>query len=582
MRVTLLSLVFVLCLTLINAAVEHVSVIRNVDITSQVVRESIVLQLQSTDGPVSEYVVLVDENLAFFEANDKSKNQAFTWAADKKSITVKLDKPITEEKKQLNLKLVYTHSLHPLPKEIGQNDKQKMVYEGNLVFKSPYPAAKTKTVITASNEIISFTKYESLTSSGNKITYGPVTNVVQPNTEFPIRVHYVNNSPFLNVERHLRVLEVSHWGNNLNYQENYDTIHAGALLKGQYSRLDFDRYRMNRENTGVIESVTFNLPKEARDVYFGDIIGNISTSHFRTESSKSVLELYPRFPLFGGWKTKWTHGFNVDLSSQLSILSNGEYSLRFDFVTPFQNAVIDDYTLKVILPEGATNIKFVSEVDLEIEQSFENIQTYLDTYGRPIFVAKRKNVVNEHSVPVQIVYTYSTTSMLQEPLLLIGFYFVLFLFSMAVLRVNFSISSNNGSEKTKYIKNTFETNEEEKKSLFNSLNKELENYKEHKNAEKFKQVRNNINNTIESIEKDNKQLYEELKVLSHSTYNKVHEIAHATRKRIEESSKVQDEIISLISKGKGKDQTDKHYSELEKIEKEYNSKVKEALIHDWD
>ena len=53
------------------------------------------------------------------------------------------------------------------------------------------------------------------------------------------------------------------------------------------------------------------LPASARDVYYRDEIGNISTSNLKELDDMVELELRPRFPLFGGWKTQYTIGYNV-------------------------------------------------------------------------------------------------------------------------------------------------------------------------------------------------------------------------------------------------------------------------------
>ncbi len=53
------------------------------------------------------------------------------------------------------------------------------------------------------------------------------------------------------------------------------------------------------------------LPAAARDIYYRDEIGNISTSHMREQDDSVELELRPRFPLFGGWKTHYYMGYNV-------------------------------------------------------------------------------------------------------------------------------------------------------------------------------------------------------------------------------------------------------------------------------
>ena len=38
------------------------------------------------------------------------------------------------------------------------------------------------------------------------------------------------------------------------------------------------------------------------------LLGNISTSHMRVDEDAVEVELRPRFPLFGGWQTRYTIG----------------------------------------------------------------------------------------------------------------------------------------------------------------------------------------------------------------------------------------------------------------------------------
>lgn len=53
------------------------------------------------------------------------------------------------------------------------------------------------------------------------------------------------------------------------------------------------------------------LPASAQDVYYRDEIGNISTSHLQVLDDSVEVEIRPRFPLFGGWKTHYLIGYNL-------------------------------------------------------------------------------------------------------------------------------------------------------------------------------------------------------------------------------------------------------------------------------
>lgn len=101
--------------------------------------------------------------------------------------------------------------------------------------------------------------------------------------------------------------------------------------------------------------MTAILPAEATDVFYKDVTGNISTSHFRKEKQRSVLELTPRYPLYGGWRFSWFHGYTIPQSLLLNQLSGKAEDYRFKAtLTPsVSGLIVEKSTLKVILPEGA-------------------------------------------------------------------------------------------------------------------------------------------------------------------------------------------------------------------------------------
>ena len=79
------------------------------------------------------------------------------------------------------------------------------------------------------------------------------------------------------------------------------------FLQGTFSRYDYQR----TPTYAAIKSLKVALPAAAKDVYYRDVIGNISTSNMLVQEDSVELELRPRFPLFGGWKTQYYIGYNV-------------------------------------------------------------------------------------------------------------------------------------------------------------------------------------------------------------------------------------------------------------------------------
>ena len=68
---------------------------------------------------------------------------------------------------------------------------------------------------------------------------------------------------------------------------------VGAKLKGSFSRYDFQRNPQS--GPSAVKSYKTILPAAAKDVYYRDEIGNISTSHLREDDEYVELELRPRY-----------------------------------------------------------------------------------------------------------------------------------------------------------------------------------------------------------------------------------------------------------------------------------------------
>ena len=79
------------------------------------------------------------------------------------------------------------------------------------------------------------------------------------------------------------------------------SVLSGGLLKGSFSRYDFQR----NPNSGrsAVKDFTTVLPAAARDIYYRDEIGNISTSNAREEEDFVSLEIRPRCEWVGGGVT---------------------------------------------------------------------------------------------------------------------------------------------------------------------------------------------------------------------------------------------------------------------------------------
>lgn len=166
-------------------------------------------------------------------------------------------------------------------------------------------------------------------------------------------------------------------------------------------------------------------------------------------------------------------GYSLKLHTVVNSLKGGLKQLSIPFSTPILNLPIQDLTVKVslsrlwsghshcqensftfsmmfpiaegvraamqvVLPEGSSHIE--ADFPFDVEQSRETKYTYLDTYGRPVLVLKKQNVVPDHNMPLKVTYKFASIAMLQEPLLLVGTFFAFFCALIVYTRFNFRLS----------------------------------------------------------------------------------------------------------------------------------------------
>ena len=347
-----------------------------------------------------------------------------------------LKTPIPSEgETKLRINFSFVHTLIPLPARVPQNAKQLLDFHDSLYFFSPYKTTEQSTdVVLSTSRIETYTDDRKTNLKGSTISYGPYKKQ-KGFASSPLRVHHENNTPQITFKTAVREIEVSHWG-NVAVEEHYLVQNTGPELKGAYSRLDYDMGKRK----GSFRALSAPLPRLAKDAYYRDRIGNISTSHFRSGSPKSHISLDTRFPIFGGWKTDFYIGYSVPSETVLfvDVEDHTTFVLEVPFSTSFRDTTTDSITVKVILPEGAENIEY--EAGFPVESSkIERHFTYLDTYGRPMLVLQHSNLVLYHNKKLRVKYTFSTATMLREPLMLAGMVMFIFVLSMVVVRINLTL-----------------------------------------------------------------------------------------------------------------------------------------------
>ncbi|KAI5918275.1 Ribophorin I [Camillea tinctor] len=396
------------------------------------------------------------ERVGGFEVKDRKDPDVVGFVAEAVEVDpssnlqyyrIRLPKPLAPNGQQtLGISFYYLEAFTPLPAAIEQSEKQYLVYSFSAYCPSSYPTIKQKTEVKLpSSDIPDYTiiaasgdEKEFPVKQGSKLTYGPFPEV-PAGAVSPAKVRYEFTKPVTHVSQLERDIEVSHWGGNIAFEERYTLYNQGANLSAQFNRVKWAQSQYFNPQTYALKEMKFPLKVGSKDAYFTDAIGNVSTSRFRSNKREAVLELKPRYPVFGGWKYPFTIGWNADSRRFLKKKSDDTYLLNVPLLEGPKQAEGVGYEhvqVRVLLPEGAENVKFYTTAPESsiTEHNVHLERTYLDTIGRTVLTIKARNLVDDLRDRELIVsYDYSTVAILRKP-------FVIFASMMAVFTSMWAIS----------------------------------------------------------------------------------------------------------------------------------------------
>lgn len=276
---------------------------------------------------------------------------------------IRLPTPLASKAQQtLGISFYVLDSLKPLPAIIGQSDKQYLSYDFSAYYHSAYPTSKQKTEVkVAGSDVPDYTKVsvgekEFPIKQGSKLTYGPFDTEVPAGATSPVRVRFEFTHPVVYFAELERDIEVSHWGGNVAFEERYTMYNHGANLSSLFNRVKWAQQQYFNPQTFALKEMKFLLKGGSEDAYFTDVIGNVSTSRFRSSLREAVLEIKPRYPVFGGWKYPFTIGWNAAAKNFLKQAGGNTYVLNVPFLEGpklGEGAQFEMTQVRVLLPEGA-------------------------------------------------------------------------------------------------------------------------------------------------------------------------------------------------------------------------------------
>ncbi|KII95215.1 hypothetical protein PLICRDRAFT_206669 [Plicaturopsis crispa FD-325 SS-3] len=454
---------------------ENTAIVRTVELGGALVHVTTTYAAKALEPNADSYTIALSQDekskTSFFEVTIKGQRTPLKWEThgletgdDVHLIDVALPKPLgLNETVNLVLDTVQTHAARPWPERAAQSEEQALKYGAGLFVLSPYHTAVQRTKFRApSPKIISYTEPTDLeaytldnvaTKAGSTITYGPYKNIAPSATKAfvdenqkSLTIHYNFDHPVLEVTKLKRSAEISHWGSNLNIQDEIHLHNAGPELKGHFSRLEHQTQSFyQRRSPHVLQQFVLHLPAGIRNTYYYDLIGNVSTSRLRTApavsknsaaNQYSVLELKPRYPILGGWNYSFTLGWDAPLEHSASWdAEKGRYIVAVPIMTQIPSAVVDEAEVKIILPEGATDVEVFPPFPA-VKNTISTHITYLDTIGRPALTFEYKQLTDKHTGIIYVAYKVPFTAHLKKPLAVATAFLAVFALALGGRRVD--------------------------------------------------------------------------------------------------------------------------------------------------
>lgn len=441
---------------------ENLDVQKNVDLLKSYVKEKYLFEIRNINELPNEnyYFALptyLKPDVSFivaFVATGRSKVALHVDAMDEMSddglisfYKFALPFPIAAKSKAtISVSLAYTNQIIPMPEKIELGDPQTAYFTANKLPLSPYDTLScvVKFVGLIDAQELEITSWDDENVEGvegkvenEALIYGPIERTVKPYSNHTFGLLHSKITPIPYVYKLNRDVWVSHWGNSVTFDEHYQLSNKAAKLKSGFSRADWMRGKYAMKPGPVISSLNMKLPDASREIYYNDLVGNVSTSVV----SGNNVALKPRYPIFGGWFYNFTLGWTNDMKDFVSNFGDHEHVLKVPLLNGPLNTAYEEVFLSVYLPENAELVSVDSPIDFEYQDE-STAFSYLDMVkGHTKVTIKYKNLVDElRKVDVLVHYKYTTFAQLAKPLSVALYLFLALVGVYLLSKIDVSVS----------------------------------------------------------------------------------------------------------------------------------------------
>ncbi|KAL0232277.1 hypothetical protein PCE1_002619 [Barthelona sp. PCE] len=234
----------------------------------------------------------------------------------------------------------------------------------------------------------------------------------------------------ISIEKVSRVITVGEWGKT-KFRDDVEIKNLASADEG-FSRWDYAR--MQNLQMKAIKSVEFDLPKNLNldSLYYRDQIGNISTSNYIVKKDYVTMDIKPRYPIMGQWRSTFYYGFKIN-TNQIIETQDDITTLK---VQALPNLAGDKRTVstKIRMPETAEIVSFEWSLPEE-GKVVESELDQLDFKGRPTIVFEHEGKYD--NVELTIKYKYSPVTRYRKVIRMFVTVFVLIAGFIAMKKILF-------------------------------------------------------------------------------------------------------------------------------------------------
>lgn len=431
--------ILLLSISLCSASLVNVEVKRIIDVSSSLaITRSTITMKNAGESPVDSFMLSIHPSeadsvhdlwacdpsqsnlkaLPMEPVSDKANSDSVSG-----KIKVSFPAPLQPGREiTIDVRMDVEKVVKPVPAQLSGKDSQFIRYDGSSYFYSAYNTkTMTTTVILGSSVISSKSDLIDPSSiSGKRVKMGPYSNVPAQSYR-PMSLRFKHDRGFLVARRATKQLDVGHWG-SIPALEEYEVTNKAADHVGEWSRLDYSDGHASAYGT-AIGDVWANLPADATNVVYRDLIGNITSSKLRQPNKgKRPLQLTFRFPLMGGWQNHFW--FTYDMAHEQYVKSAESGGATHVITVPIwpslnTDLLCEQLTIRILLPEWSDAIEVDEHPSLKLEKKMDNERTSLTLFGRPV-VSLTANMIRsqaKHRNSIVIRYKYNPVMKWVSPLL---------------------------------------------------------------------------------------------------------------------------------------------------------------------